>query len=77
MAFAGLLPSRAARIPVIRLKARYGRKQNGRSGACEAGKLPFVPPSVLAGFDHFRIFGPADVLQGRTFENGAYAHCCS
>jgi hypothetical protein len=31
----------------VRPSARSGRKQNGRSGACEAGKLPFVRPSVI------------------------------
>jgi hypothetical protein len=32
--------------------ATDGRKQNGRSGACEAGNLPFFLPSVIGGFDN-------------------------
>jgi len=33
------------------LPAEIGRERNGRSGACEAGNLPFVRPTVI---DRFR-----------------------
>ena len=37
--------------------AEIGRKRNGRSGACEAGNLPFVRPTVIDRFRPIADFG--------------------
>jgi hypothetical protein len=58
--------------------AGAGRKQNGRSGACEAGKLPFVRPSVIGRIRPNPVVGcPAERSRNRTFSSGWCWRLCA